>query len=61
MAMACAAAVLVEANAVMSEPLVRARHTLASSLAEHEWRRWEQHMKRWPARMRQALNAAREA
>jgi putative transposase len=59
LAMACAAVVMVEADAVMSESLVRARHTLATSLADHEWRRWQQHMVHWPARMRQALNAAR--
>src|SRR5262245_18179877 len=48
MAMACAASVILEASAVTDERLVRARHTLAASLADHEWRGWEQHLVHWP-------------
>jgi hypothetical protein len=44
----------------MDQRLARARHTLAASLADHEWRRWDEQMVHWPARMRQALIAARE-
>jgi hypothetical protein len=58
--MARAAAVMLEVRAVMDQRLVRARHTLAASLADHEWRRWDEHIVHWPARMRQALIAARE-
>jgi hypothetical protein len=60
MAMACAASVIQEASAVMDQRLVRARHTLAASLAAHEWGRWEQHMAHWPTRMRERFTAARQ-
>jgi hypothetical protein len=60
LAMACAASVILEASAVTDQRLERARHTLAASLADHEWRRWEQHMAHWPTRMQQRFTAARQ-
>ena len=45
MALACAASVLPEAATDMGQSLANARHTLATSLADHEWRRWQQHMR----------------
>ena len=53
-------AVILDSSAVMGQPRTSPRHTLAASLADHEWRRREQHMGHWPARMRQALVSARQ-
>jgi TniQ protein len=58
MAMACAASVML--GAVTDPRVANARHTLAASLADHEWQRWEQHMVHWPTRIRQRLIAARQ-
>jgi hypothetical protein len=35
---------MLEAGAVTDPRVLNARHTLATSLADHEWQRWEQHM-----------------
>ena len=61
MAIACAASVIVEASAVTDQRLERARRTLAVSLADREWRRWEQHVAHWPTRMRERFTEARQA
>jgi hypothetical protein len=59
LAMASAAAVLGDPSADGDHVLDGPRQTLAASLGEHEWQRWEEHMGRWPPPIRQRLAAAR--
>lgn len=54
-----AAAVILSPNDDTDQLLVGPRHTLAASLREVEWRRWEEHLMHWPPPIRERLVAAR--
>jgi hypothetical protein len=59
LAMAVVAAVVVEPGHDTDDVLTLPRRTLAASLTDAEWRRWEERMVVWPPAIRKRLAAAR--